>query len=1199
MTVTITAIPRSVTNSTVISLTAVAQRHESADTEDPQYVLLTNSVAYRYYALKIADGQPSCANLAFRRVVLQTSDHGSPPTYTSQYPPAHNSTYVKATSSVGNYSAYYATDPAKSVTGAGSMNAWAATSGTNNRFHIDLGSAKTIERIYYVNFHDTGAGTFQGIRTFTVWGSNTAGSFADLVYGNDNDWVQIQTTYFSGGTTRFFPLTTSTKPITGYAWTYGDNSDTGTTSCPTHTYPRVTTFTTYDVTVVLTYADGSNESSGTISKFISLDIDTNIPVTPQENSIVSVFLYNATSMMMVHRVAWAGSSYYLFDPKITNSLDVMGSAIFSLVDTGNSTVTERGLIVEGTNVLVIMGKAIVFSGTIRRSSQDLTNSFLTTTKLLRWNIECDSDLAKLKKTNVDPSVFTANGAPLFNTVGKIARTILTSSPDIRGVIDCTGNAISYQLNSANESESVGNQYDHIMSLSAQTNYDLRTRPSYYVYGYLSFNGSTVFTVGDGVETPSFTTNEFANMYFFHAGRTAVTPSAFWTDIPTIDDRFYTSSSKFAVGDRVRLTTNGSLPLGVSSIYDYYVIIVGGTYVKLSRTPGGTKVVVTTNGSGSHYINTYVDTGGVSFYGKVASNTSNTITLTTPVGVLPSSGTGYFILYRGIYSVDFLMDVSQPTAVRNLYANSTCFDYNDNDDKRKLSTKIVTQGKDYNGKSISVSVSAVHAYNVTRQFFNDSTYVTKPSEGYIYKNSYAPDATPVTVYAGFSNAVWYFGGTPYNYQIIYSSGGGVTALGTKVFFTKSGGGTLPSPLNAGAYYIVESAANYCVVSDTVGGSPIYLSGGSGTWYMQSMGGMWVDKLTFAEGDYLTLSGTTCPTGAYFGSASPAVRVVKSGQGGFFGWDITSTGTNVWVHKTSNVVNPGYTSGQFNTTVYVWLYGWGYIIPSGTVMAIISGTTAITVIADSTGGYAKTEEVSESGVLLTKITISAGSTAGVSNMFHGDQNFAGKGFLMSPRLYVENYNYVGANEVLIGEEKVTITAVGNDNNGNYIDVGTATNRLTSSTKKCYPHGVGALVARTNYTEASPEPGSAVALYGLHIDTRIVDSNITYGTLDAYSACLLLGFGNFWKKATVWCPLEHAYILQVGQYYKGRQTSGSTPITVGDNISVSQFSGGNQEWYEVVEATIVANEGRMILVLGDYEKNAYTSLLISTNAINKTIT
>lgn len=115
--------------------------------------------------------------------------------FSSQYPPAQSDTYVKSTTKFGTtYWAYYATDPTKSLTGGASANSWYAVSGTNTnqRFHIDLGSAKIVKRIYYENYHDSGGTTNAGVQNFTFWGSNTgAGTFDDLVYANDEGWTQL------------------------------------------------------------------------------------------------------------------------------------------------------------------------------------------------------------------------------------------------------------------------------------------------------------------------------------------------------------------------------------------------------------------------------------------------------------------------------------------------------------------------------------------------------------------------------------------------------------------------------------------------------------------------------------------------------------------------------------------------------------------------------------------------------------------------------------------------------------------------------------------------------------------------------------------------------------------------------------------------------------------------------------------------
>ena len=117
-------------------------------------------------------------------------------TYTSQYPPAHNDTYVKATTKFNtSYWPYFATDPAISLIGDKVKREWLAQNAvkTNQRFHIDLGEAKTIKRIYYENSHNSGAITNAGVENFTFWGSNEATAFAQLTYATDTDWTQLTT----------------------------------------------------------------------------------------------------------------------------------------------------------------------------------------------------------------------------------------------------------------------------------------------------------------------------------------------------------------------------------------------------------------------------------------------------------------------------------------------------------------------------------------------------------------------------------------------------------------------------------------------------------------------------------------------------------------------------------------------------------------------------------------------------------------------------------------------------------------------------------------------------------------------------------------------------------------------------------------------------------------------------------------------
>ena len=57
---------------------------------------------------------------------------------------------------------------------------------------------------------------------------------------------------------------------------------------------------------------------------------------------------------------------------------------------------------------------------------------------------------------------------------------------------------------------------------------------------------------------------------------------------------------FTVGDKLQFTTATTLPAGLSLLTNYYVIsIPSTTTLKVSATPGGTTVDITTTGTGAH------------------------------------------------------------------------------------------------------------------------------------------------------------------------------------------------------------------------------------------------------------------------------------------------------------------------------------------------------------------------------------------------------------------------------------------------------------------------------------------------------------------------------------------------------------------------------------------------------------------------
>jgi hypothetical protein len=119
------------------------------------------------------------------------------------YPPAYNSTYVKATSVVNTaHQAHMATYPDTYYDGYRNLNAlqaswdyngWqAASTTTNQRFHIDLGSAYVINILKFINLYSgTTNYSTSGWKNFIVQGSNSSTAFSTLTYGTDTNWTQL------------------------------------------------------------------------------------------------------------------------------------------------------------------------------------------------------------------------------------------------------------------------------------------------------------------------------------------------------------------------------------------------------------------------------------------------------------------------------------------------------------------------------------------------------------------------------------------------------------------------------------------------------------------------------------------------------------------------------------------------------------------------------------------------------------------------------------------------------------------------------------------------------------------------------------------------------------------------------------------------------------------------------------------------
>ena len=1034
------------------------------------------------------------------------------------------------------------------------------------------------------------------------------------------DFDAIPRSITSAGTVRFFPRVSGfTKPIVTYAWTFGD-AGTSAKPTPIHEYPAVTDPTLYDVSLTVTDSNGDTATK-TNTNFIRSDAAANVSAPPNDGTYhqVSVLIFDDTNAMLVNRNPWTatddpftGCHLYLLNPKTVDSIDKIGTATFSLLDVGDSSATEKTLMAEKKNIVIILGKTITFSGKIRRITQNTQAGWDTSTRIKLWDLECDSDLSKLAQVNVDNTMLAANvpyGEALYDTPGNLARLILTqTSParDILGVISCVDAKTEYQINSSSGIEQVGNQYDHLSILQAQTNYDLRSRADFLLYNYTAFNGATIITNS----AASWTTSEFVGMYAIFVGRDTPASKTFTVVYTTSTSEILvsTASTFFAVNDRVTLSTTGVLPVGLSAT-TYYVKTVTADHLTLSATIGGDAITFSTNGTGTHSVVLKAETDGVVTYGKITANDATTITCAAMVGAASApQSLGYFLIYRG-YLIDFAHDLSQPVAIENLDVNKDVFEFSDNDDKRKLSTKIVATGKDLQGKTISVAIAGVHAYDNEDQFFDDCTFISKLSEGYIYKNTYAKRYVACTAqsykYAAIS--VRFTAGSA---NITRGGAASYVALNDIVYFT-AGTNNLPVPFNKiNPCWVIGLSTDYFTVSSSRGdatGSIIPVtSDTSDTCYLNSRGqfaatcepGFLVSgtPIFFMGQSALGITdGTVYYVGACNVSANTTYFDIYTTPGDRMTAITVNSNqsSDLTLYRVQDLINPGVDG---SITPYVWLIGWDYTIPTGTSMALVSDGAALAVTTSGT----PSEVTMDDGTKCTKVALVAPLTSKIIPAL----DYGGKGYFLSAILWVDNYSRVwtsGSTPLLIGEEAITITSAANDGtNGNYL-VCDPTARIMSNTKKAYPHGVGGLVGNNStYNEASPQALSPIAVYGLYIDPRTVDNNITYGTLDAYATSLLLGLGHFYKKATTWGPLSLVYIPQVGEYYGGlAQQTLSIPPRTSDRVSFTEYDGADPVEYQIVAVTIDYDRMTVLLELGDFEKNVFTSLQQSTNAMNRTLT
>lgn len=613
---------------------------------------------------------------------------------------------------------------------------------------------------------------------------------------------------------------------------------------------------------------------------------------------------------------------------------------------------------------------------------------------------------------------------------------------------------------------------------------------------------------------------------------------------------------------------------------------------------------TTNEFAGYYLlfTNDASTTGILAYGKVISNTATTITCTIyNSGSIPTTGT---ILILKLPKVDFAKDISPPSKVASYNVNDTVFGFNEKEDNKKAFSKVTVKGKDFDGKTISVTQAAVHKWDNTEQFFSDSTYITRKTEGKVYKNSYTTSSTAVTVYPTYSDD-W----TPDSVffpTYISTVDNTKFPVGSIVYFTSTG--AVPTPLRAyRQYYVLTSAAGVLTVSDAVGGTAFdaisITDNGSGTNTVHSFNWFAFSNTTFGVGEYVFATASTIPTGMALGTQYKVTGATPTGVALV---NINNTLLNVTTSGASVKLVKVLDAHNIEDGYFVWLYGWGYDIPSGTALTmVVPYTSSYATVTTSGAG----SEITLNNI--TKITRFALTNASMANLV-GNFDFS-SGDCMFGRIYVKNKSKVytsGSVNILFGEETIYVTGSGTHTTyGDYLLFDPAT-RIMSTTAKHYPHGVGATVSKTNYTEGSPETDSAFKntdtahplQIGPLIETATVDNNIDYGMLDLYATQLLVGNSYYYTKAKCFGNIFDVYKKKVGldrsTAPEPSQIDISCPPEVGDRVEIIEYTGATPKEYQIVTRMIDTDGAAIMLELGDYEKTVFLLVSKQTAALNRTV-
>jgi hypothetical protein len=372
---------------------------------------------------------------------------------------------------------------------------------------------------------------------------------------------------------------------------------------------------------------------------------------------------------LINLLKTGASNLLYYDLKFTNSMNKAGTATFNVLDDGTATATEKALMDADKWIAIIGGRSVIWSGKIIRAIQSKMSLYDSATQKKIWNVECESDISKMKLQNVK----AANIGTYKGTIGNLMKKLLETD-GVAGSVDWRqGSTFDFDKNllatdGPDVVYSITNEdmYTQFTKLANLVDFDWRTRNNYLRYYYATFvNATHIISTSLGT---GYTADEligdwvvFVNINNASAVRNSFGAQAFGL-ISDNDNSTITCAE----------VTNGTNPPAASD----YILVIRKPVVDVA-----------------YDLTKYGTVSSPAAPGKV-----NLIT----------------------------MNKARTTALANGY------EYDDKTDYKALATKVVTRGKDlFTDTNITARAAAVQPWELDTQQFTYATYITYQTDTYLH------------------------------------------------------------------------------------------------------------------------------------------------------------------------------------------------------------------------------------------------------------------------------------------------------------------------------------------------------------------------------------------------------------------------------------------------------------------------------------